>query len=422
MIRFALRSLPVALLAFLSTLPACLLAQRGEAIQFDQVSKVFRIDAGGVTYAFGVNDADELQPLYWGRELAATDKLAAAHTLPEAAAFDGPETVTQGEYKGWGGQLYLEPSLKVSFADGNRDLVLHYVSHSIEGDTLTVLTKDIQRDLFVELRYAIEPATGLLGRSAVIRNGTKEPVLIEQAAAATWNLPRGTDYTLRYLTGRWAGEWNLQEEAIRPGQRVLESRRGSTGHQNNPWFAIERGAGTDEDSGDVWFGALAWSGSWRITVEQDQLQQVRVTGGFNPFDFGYKLMPGKTLETPVFYGGYSHEGIGGASRLMHRFELDEHSAAGTAPQAAARALQLVGGNRIQRDRGGAGGARGEGCVHWRGAVRDGRWLVWAAQERSRGTGRLVCEPAEVSAWPEAADRQGAFAGDGLWACGLSRRW
>jgi len=77
----------------------------------------------------------------------------------------------------------------------------------------------------------------------------------------------------------------------------------------------------DEETGDVWFGALAWSGSWRISVEQDQLQQIRVTGGFNPFDFSYKLLPGKQLETPAFYGGYSHHGVGGASRLLHRFEL-----------------------------------------------------------------------------------------------------
>ena len=81
------------------------------------------------------------------------------------------------------------------------------------------------------------------------------------------------------------------------------------------------GQTSDQDVGDVWFGALGWSGSWRITVEQDQLQQVRITGGYNPFDFGYKLNAGETLATPVFYGGYSHDGIGGASRLLHRFEL-----------------------------------------------------------------------------------------------------
>jgi alpha-galactosidase len=129
------------------------------------------------------------------------------------------------------------------------------------------------------------------------------------------------DYQLRYLTGRWAGEWDLQQQAMHPGKIVLESRRGSTGDQNNPWFAIERGNQQDEDHGDVWFGALGWSGSWRIDIEENQTHQVHVTGGFNPFDFAYQLGPGEELHTPLFYGGFSHDGIGGASRLLHRFEI-----------------------------------------------------------------------------------------------------
>ena len=298
-----------------------LIAQGPSDIHFDEMSKVFRIDAGGVTYAFGINNVNELQPVYWGGQVSSADKFAAAMTKPEAAAFDSPATTTPNEYVGWGGGLYVEPALKVSYPDGNRDLVLHYVSHSIKGNELTITLKDIERNLFVELHYIVDHESGIVGRSAMILNKTETPVTIEEAAAATWNLPRGTDYSLRYLTGRWAGEWNLQKQAIRPGETVLESKRGSTGHQNNPWFAIERGEHPDEETGDVWFGALAWSGSWRITVEQDQLQQIRVTGGFNPFDFSYKLMPGQRLETPMFYGGYSHHGVGGASRLLHHFEL-----------------------------------------------------------------------------------------------------
>src|SRR5437016_1167091 len=118
----------------------------------------------------------------------------------------------------------------------------------------------------------------------------------------------------------------------RPLGRRVDTRsgadsRGSTGHQANPWFAISRDSSqevvgpitADEEYGEVWFGALAWSGSWRITVEQTQLDSVRLTGGFNPFDFGYKLNPGERLETPLFYGGYSDQGLGGASRFLHHF-------------------------------------------------------------------------------------------------------
>ena len=302
--------------------PLAISAQATDApIHYDQASKVFRIDTSGVTYAFGINNADELQPLYWGKHLDSTDKFPAAHTMPEAASFDSPNTTTPNEYAGWGAGLFVEPALKVTFPDGNRDLVLHYVSNSIHSNELTITLKDIERDVFVDLHYTVDNASGIIGRSAVIINKTQAPIMLESVAAATWSLPRGNDYSLRYLTGRWAGEDQLQKQPIRPGETVLESKRGSTGHQNNPWFAIERGDHRDEESGDVWYGALAWSGSWRITVEQDQLQQIRVTGGFNPFDFGYKLMPGKQLETPIFYGGYSHHGIGEASRLLHRFEL-----------------------------------------------------------------------------------------------------
>jgi alpha-galactosidase len=179
--------------------------------------------------------------------------------------------------------------------------------------------KDIQRGIYVTLHYEMDPESGILARSATIENREAQPLTVEQAAAAAWALPAGA-YTLNYLTGRWAGEWNLTQEEVHPGAKVIESRRGSTGHQANPWFALQAGK-TDEDHGEVWFGALGWSGSWRITVEKDQLNAVRVTGGYNPFDFGYVLHPGERLETPIFYGGYSSNGLGGASRLLHRYEL-----------------------------------------------------------------------------------------------------
>jgi alpha-galactosidase len=290
-------------------------------IQFDSQTRVFRINGGNTSYIFGISNANTLQPLYWGARLGQTDNLGPAHVGDGQSAFDLPSGITPQEFQGWGAGLFYEPALKVTFPDGNRDLVLDYVEHHIDDNTLTIQLKDISRDIFVTLKYQVDPATGVLGRSAVIVNKTKEPVMVEQAAAGTWSLPDSTDYWLYYLTGRWAGEMNVQHEAVRPGARVIESRRGSTGQQNNPWFAIERGNSNDQDTGDVWFGALAWSGSWRITIEQDPLHQVRVTGGYNPFDFGYKLAPNEQLETPVFYGGYTHNGIGGASRLLHQFEL-----------------------------------------------------------------------------------------------------
>jgi len=304
---------------------------------FIPASEVFRLDGGNVTYAFGVNTRGELQQLYWGGRLGAKDTFPGAKPLPEWASFDSSYSNTPQEYAGWGAGLFNEPALKVTFADGNRDLVLHYEGEQAAEGGFDVTLKDIQRPIYVTLHYRMDGASGILARSATIENRGSDAVTVEQAAAAAWALPAG-HYTLNYLTGRWAGEWNLTQETLHPGARVIESRRGSTGHQANPWFAIQAGE-PDEDDGEVWFGALAWSGSWRITVEQDQLDEVRVTGGFNPFDFAYVLHPGEKLESPVFYGGYSAHGLGGASRELHRFEI-EHVLPRTAKTAGQPAPKL----------------------------------------------------------------------------------
>jgi alpha-galactosidase len=306
--------------ALAALLAATLMVQaQPSLIRFDPAAKVFRMDGGGTSYVFGVNPRGELQQLYWGARLGATDTFAQAAPMPDWASFDSSYSNTPQEYAGWGAGLFLEPALKASFADGNRDLVLHYASHAQTANGFDVLLKDIKRKISVTLHYSMDAESGILARSATIESREPQPVTLEQVAAAAWALPQG-HYTLNYLTGRWAGEWTLNQETVHAGARVIESRRGSTGHQANPWFALQAGE-SSENHGDVWFGALAWSGSWRMTIEQDQLDAVRVTGGFNPFDFGYVLHPGQTLETPVFYGGYANNGLGGASRLLHRYEL-----------------------------------------------------------------------------------------------------
>src|SRR5271170_775474 len=310
--------------SFVLALPACAQSRPDTParIQYDETAHTFRMDAAGVSYVLGVNQSGELQTLYWGKRLRASDPFPEAHANDGSSAFDLAVNATPQEFAGWGSGLVVVPDLKITFPDGNRDLVLHYVSHAIRDNVLTITLKDISRDVFVYLRYEMDSETGLLARSARVENRTHEPFTLEQVFAATWNLPASSDYQLRYLTGRWAGEWNLQEGALHPGKVVLESRRGSTGVEANPWFAIERGSQPDQDVGDVWFGALGWSGSWQINIETDWANRPRVTGGYTPFDFTYVLTPGQSLETPKFYGGYSNAGIGGASRLLHRFELD----------------------------------------------------------------------------------------------------
>jgi alpha-galactosidase len=294
------------------------------AIQYFPTFKVWALSTARTSYVMGLNEQNELQFLYWGEKIESSQDLWPAHSRPEAASFNSSDTMTNLEYPGWGGMYYNETALKVTLADGDRDLVLKYVSYEIDGDTLTIRLKDIQYALFVDLRYQVFPAEDIIRKQARIENLTPQAVTVESAQSGVWYVPAGDGYRLTYLTGRWAGEDQVIQEPINPGKKVLESRRGATSHELNPWFAIDYKGRANEDRGRVWFGALGWSGNWKLVVEDTPpAHQVRVTGGYNDFDFLWPLKPGESLDTPSYYAGYNNRGFGGASRLLHRFERNE---------------------------------------------------------------------------------------------------
>jgi alpha-galactosidase len=282
--------------------------------------KQWYLTSGESTYVVGINEQNMPQSLYWGPALPADAVFPEAHSANERASFDGPILTTALEYPGWGEGLFTEAALKVDSPNGDRTLVLVYDNAKVSGNGLEIVLKDTAQALRVHLHYVVF-GEGILARWSSVENTGSKPFQIEQAASAVWNLPAEQDYSVSWLTGQWGAEWQLHTEAIAAGSRVIESRRGSTGHQANPWFAIGREGETTEKSGPVWFGELGWSGSWRMNVESTGLHQVRVTAGYNPFDFAYRLKPGESLETPKFYAGYTGGGQGEASRILHRFQL-----------------------------------------------------------------------------------------------------
>ena len=116
------------------------------------------------TYVFGVNERGELQPIYWGgaprRETTRFPRRA--HTRMGLLRLS--HTTTPQEYAGWGAGLFVEPALKITFPDGNRDLVLHYVSHTVrptDSRSCSRISRATSRDPPV----LIDPSTGILGRS-----------------------------------------------------------------------------------------------------------------------------------------------------------------------------------------------------------------------------------------------------------------
>jgi alpha-galactosidase len=146
---------------------------------------------------------------------------------------------------------------------------------------------------------------------------------LEQSLSAVWHAPHIQKWTLSYLAGRWGAETQVRTVDLDQGKFLLESRHGATSHQTNPWFAVAETGKADESRGEVWFGELAWSGSWKIAAEITDTGRLHVSGGIHDFDFNWRLKPGDEFSTPLFVAGFSAEGMGGASRRLHAYQLAE---------------------------------------------------------------------------------------------------
>jgi alpha-galactosidase len=339
-------------------------------------------------YAFGLNQAGLLTHRYWGQRLpdpadypsAANYRLWNPHSLSRStleqyaiqiadptavSGFNSPAQLTPEEYPGYEDIKFIDPCLKVAFADGVRDVVLRFVSaEQPSADQLDIHLRDTAYPFRLTLHYRLHTGHDLIERWVTAANDGDTPITIERIWSAQWHLPLGDGYRLTHLTGRHMNEMNLRREPLAQGLKVLESRRLATSHHHNPWFAIDRGA-ADEDTGEVWFGVLAWSGNWKLSAEVTDFAATHISLGLNDWDFAWRLGPGEAFVAPGSYAGYTDKGFGEASRRLHdlireqflphgqtihkvlynsweatEFDVDEESQAALAELAAEMGIEL----------------------------------------------------------------------------------
>src|SRR5207244_11931919 len=85
-----------------------------------------------------------IEHLDCGRRVRRRQDAPPAVPRPDISSFDPHKMLDNQEYPGWGGPLYEEPALKITRQDGDRDLVLRYVSHRIQQDDLEIELTDIR--------------------------------------------------------------------------------------------------------------------------------------------------------------------------------------------------------------------------------------------------------------------------------------
>ena len=170
---------------------------------------------------------------------------------PPWASFSAPSHLIAEEYPAYAGAKYIEPCFKATFADGVRDTVLRFDRAEVldgAAPELRVHLRDADYPLRFTLHYRVHEAYDLIERWVTATNQGDAPAHYRAdlvgpvAPAARRRLP--ADPPDRPLAGRVA---HAPRAAV-PGVKVMESRRITTSHHPNPWFAVDRGT-ADEDAG-----------------------------------------------------------------------------------------------------------------------------------------------------------------------------
>jgi len=271
-------------------------------------AQTIRIQTGATSLIYAVDKLGELKQAYFGDRLADTASTAMKAEL--------------SAYPAYGRDYVNEPALRAVHADGNLTTELVYQSHQETQPTAGVtLTKIVLKDKYypftVTLFYKAYGNENIIEQWTEITHQEKKDVTLYNFFSGQLAF-RQASYWLTSFTGNWGTEMNMQEEKLGSGIKVIESKLGVRSNQfGHACFLLGLDSKSEEESGTVVGGTLAWPGSWKLSFEVDVRQNLRVLAGINPFASQYIIKPKEVFKTPSFLYTISTKGKGEVTRRFH---------------------------------------------------------------------------------------------------------
>lgn len=305
--------------------------------EYDERTKTFYLDTKSSTYCIQVTGGDLIH-LYWGKKIPHSDISYLERFIDRAFSPCNkkgwsPDTFCR-EYPTYGDGDYRRPAFSAKDSSGSSLFKLKYKDYNIskgkrhleglpyasandyEATTLDIVLFDEISKLEVVLTYCAYDEYDIITRSVSCTN-YGEKINIESIMSASLDFRFG-DFDFMHFTGHWSNERNVERFPLRKGITSIESLRGTSSHQENPFFCICSLDAT-EDFGDVYAFNLIYSGSFLAEVQVDQFHKTRVNFGINPYNFSWVLEKGGKFTSPEAVLCYSQKGLGDMSRQLHSF-------------------------------------------------------------------------------------------------------
>ena len=260
--------------------------------------------------------------VYLGTKLKSAEEYAYIPSMYSRG--DDYSGIINSVYTPSGSRNLVEPAITVTHADGNTSLDLKYVSHlqTKEDNNISLITIKLADPAFpfdVTLYFKCYYNEDVIEQWSVIKHMEKGNVLLQKIASANLYIP-GNGFWLNQYHGDWAREMQPEETKLTHGIKVLDSKLGTRAHlYQPPTFAISIDKPATEDEGKVLYGSLEWSGNFRVDLEVDPLNNLRLIAGINNQASDYLLKPAENFTTPAFLYTFSDKGRGDASRNLQRW-------------------------------------------------------------------------------------------------------
>ena len=311
------------------------------SITYNEKSNSFKLTANNTCYILSIVSEGYLAHVYFGKVLPDENlnyllRLDENPFTPETNNRDRASFMDTlpFEYPCFGLGDYREHALSILDKNGASTCDLRYKSYKIydgkpvleglpatfanspdEAQTLEITMEDKAAGLEATLIYTAFEKLDVITRSIRIKNVGQDNVKLTRVYSACVEFD--TDkLDMITLNGSWARERALERAPLHHGKQSVDSMRGESSHQSNPFTALCSHK-ADEDSGEAYGFNFVYSGNFVSQAEVTQHKKTRYLMGINSNDFEWLLEPDEKFTAPEVVMVYSDSGLGKMSRTFH---------------------------------------------------------------------------------------------------------
>jgi len=272
--------------------------------------ELIRIETNNTTLLYIVENGN-VNNYYFGAKLKNPEDYLNYTGNPQGALFPA-----------FAGKSAIEAPVSVIHSNGVLSTEFISVGHSSKAidsnvSITTIVLKDKVFDFYATLFFKAFKNEDIIETWVDYKNDESELVTLKNFASAY--IPVKSDkYFLTKFHGSWFGEMKMEEEQLTHGISTLQSIQGvRTSHNFNPSFIVSLNQPASEDFGEVIGGSLAWSGSWKMTFENDIESRLNIVAGINNYASEWPLKNGEEFQGCHFVFTYSNAGTGQMTRNFH---------------------------------------------------------------------------------------------------------